>query len=95
MVFNEDVGRHNAIDKTFGECILKNISTVDRIILTSGRVSSEISHKVARKDIPIIISISVPTDLGVTIADNLGITLIGSVKGGKMIVYTHDWRLSS
>ncbi|MCK5434982.1 MAG: formate dehydrogenase accessory sulfurtransferase FdhD, partial [Dehalococcoidales bacterium] len=62
LVFSEDIGRHNAIDKIFGECILKDISMDDRVIITSGRISSEILHKVAKRSIPIIISISVPTN---------------------------------
>ena len=94
LVFNEDIGRHNAIDKIFGECILRDLPTDNHIILTSGRISSEILHKVAKRGIPIIISISVPTNLGVRIADSLGITLIGSVRGKKMNVYTNDWRVT-
>ena len=95
LVFNEDIGRHNAIDKIFGKCLLEDIPTKDRVVITSGRITSEILHKVAKKGIPIIISISVPTNLGMRIADNLGITLIGSVKGKKrMNIYTNDWRVS-
>jgi len=94
LIFSEDIGRHNAIDKIFGKCFLEDIPTDNRIIITTGRTSSEILHKVAKKGIPIIISISVPTNLGVRIADNLGITLIGSVRGKKINVYTNDWRVS-
>ena len=94
LVFSEDIGRHNAIDKIFGKCLLEGIPTSDRIIITSGRISSEILHKVAKKGIPIIISVSVPTNLGVRIADDLGITLIGSVRGNKINVYTNDWRVT-
>jgi FdhD protein len=90
----EDIGRHNAIDKIFGHCILKGIPIDDRIIITSGRVSSEILLKVARGRIPIIISISAPTDLGVKLASDLGITLIGFVRGKRMNVYTNAWRVS-
>ena len=93
LVFSEDIGRHNAIDKIFGKCLLEDIPTDDRVIITSGRISSEILHKVAKRGIPIIISIAAPTNLGVKIADNLGITLIGSVRGKKMNVYTNDWRI--
>jgi len=64
------------------------------MIITSGRISSEILYKVAKRSIPIIISISAPTNLGVRIADNLGITLISSVRGKRMNVYTHDWRIA-
>ena len=93
LVFSEDIGRHNAIDKIFGECILKDIPTKDRLIITSGRVSSEILHKVAKRDIPILISKSVPTNLGVRLADELGITLVGFVRGKRMNVYTNGWRV--
>ena len=94
QIFSEDIGRHNAIDKIFGKCLLENIHTDDRVIISSGRVSSEILHKVAKRGIPIIISISAPTSLGVKIADNYGITLIASVSGKKFDVYTNDWRVS-
>ncbi len=93
LVFNEDIGRHNAIDKIFGKCLLEDIYTDDRAIITTGRITSEILHKVAKRGIPIIISISAPTDLGVRIADNLGITLIASARGKKMNVYTGAWRI--
>jgi FdhD protein len=93
LVFSEDIGRHNAIDKIFGKCLLEDIPTDDRVIITSGRISSEILYKVFKRGIPIIISMSVPTNLGVRIADNLGITVIGSVRGKKMNVYTNSWRV--
>lgn len=93
LIFSEDIGRHNAIDKIFGQCFLEDIPTDDRIIITSGRISSEILNKVAKRGIPIIISISAPTSLGVKISDSLGITLVCSVRGRKMNVYTNDWRV--
>ncbi len=95
LVFNEDIGRHNAIDKIFGECLLRDIPTDNRIIITSGRISSEILLKVAKRNIPVIISKSAPTDMGVKLADDLGITLIGFVRGKRMNVYTNDWRVVS
>jgi len=94
LVFSDDIGRHNAIDKIFGKCLWEDIPTIDRLVITSGRISSEILHKVAKRNIPIIVSISVPTNLGVRIADDLGITLIGSVRGRrKMNVYSSGWRI--
>jgi FdhD protein len=94
LIFSEDIGRHNAIDKLFGKCLLEDESTYNKIMVSSGRISSEILYKVAKRGIPILISISVPTSLGLKAADELGITLIGDVKGKKMHVYTHDWRVS-
>ncbi len=93
LVFNEDIGRHNAIDKIFGECILKDIPTDERVVITSGRISSEILLKVAKRNIPIIISKSAPTDLGVKLANDLGITLLGFVRGKRINAYTNDWRI--
>jgi FdhD protein len=93
LVFADDLGRHNAIDKIFGECVLKDIPTDNRIVITTGRVPSEQLLKVAKRKIPIIISLTVPTGLGVKLAADFGITLIGSVKGKSMNVYTCDWRV--
>jgi len=94
LIFSEDIGRHNAIDKIFGQCLDRNISTNDRIILTSGRVSSEIIVKVARRQVPLLVSKSAPTSSGVKLAQELGITLIGFVRGTRMNVYTHDQRVT-
>ena len=95
LVFAEDIGRHNAIDKIFGRCLLEEIPTDDRIIITSGRITSEILLKVAKRNIPIIISRSAPTDLAVGLAADLGITLIGFVRGKRMNIYSDGWRVSS
>ncbi len=94
LVFSEDIGRHNAMDKIFGECIMNDITTDDRIVVTSGRVTSEIVHKVARRNVPIIISRAAPTDLGLKLAADLGLTLLGFVRGQRMNVYTNDWRIT-
>jgi len=93
LVFADDIGRHNAIDKIFGQCLLENIPIGENIILTSGRISSEILLKVAKRKIPMIISKSAPTDLGVRLAEDLGITLTGFARGRRMNVYAHDRRM--
>src|SRR4030043_119270 len=95
LIFSEDIGRHNAIDKIFGECILKDVPTGDRIRVRSGCVSSEILLKAAKRNIPLLISKSAPTDLGVKLANDLGVTLIGFVRGKRMNVYANDWRVVS
>jgi len=94
LAFSEDIGRHNAVDKIFGECILNDISTDDSIIITSGRISSEILLKVAKRNVPIIVSKSAPTNLGLRLAAEFGVTLVGFVRGKRMNVYTHDWRIA-
>ena len=93
LVFSEDMGRHNAIDKVFGRCLLEDVTTENRLMVTSGRVSSEILLKVAPRNVPILVSKAAPTDLGVKLADDLGVTLVGFARGGTMNVYTHPWRI--
>ena len=89
ILLAEDIGRHNTVDKVLGECLIKNISTTETALLTTGRISSEIVIKAARAKIPIIISMKSPTSLGIEVADKLGITLIARVRGKKISVYTH------
>jgi FdhD protein len=93
-IFAEDIGRHNAIDKIIGECFLKGIFPEDRIILTTGRVSSEILIKVAKQRIPVIVARSVPTDMAVCLAERLNVTLVGSVRDSRMSIYTHGCRVN-
>lgn len=93
LLFAEDIGRHNAIDKIFGGCLLEDIDTKERLVMTSGRVSSEILLKVARRNVPILISKSAPTDVAVSLAEELGMTLIGFVRGKKMNVYASRHRI--
>jgi FdhD protein len=94
LVFSEDIGRHNAIDKVFGECLLNDIPTAGRLIITSGRVSSEILLKVAKRNVPLLISKAAPTNLGVRLAQDLGVTLIGFAREKRMNLYTNEWRLT-
>jgi FdhD protein len=93
LVFAEDIGRHNAVDKVLGRCLLEGIAVSDRILVTSGRISSEILFKAAGSGIPVLVSKSAPTDMGVDLARELGITLIGFVRGGGMNVYAGQERI--
>jgi FdhD protein len=93
LVFKEDISRNNALDKLFGECILKDIPTEERMVVTSCRISSEILRKVAKRNVPILISKSAPTNLAVRLAAEVGITLIGFVRAKRMNVYANDWRV--
>ncbi len=93
LVFSDDIGRYNAIDKVFGECLLKDIATTGRLLITSGRVSSEILLKVAKRNVPLLISRAAPTNLGVRLAQNLGVTLVGFARDKKMNLYASEWRV--
>jgi FdhD protein len=93
LVFTEDIGRHNAVDKVIGHAVLNNISLKGMIMLVSCRVSSDIVSRCLQWDIPIIASKAAPTDLSVQIAEEAGITLIGFVRGENMNIYTHPQRI--
>ena len=93
LVIAEDIGRHNTLDKITGECLLRHISTRDKLLLTTGRISSEMLGKASRMMTPVVISRSSPTDRSISIARELGITLIGYVRGNRLSVYTHSERL--
>lgn len=93
VAFKEDISRNNALDKLFGECILKDIPMKERMVVTSCRISSEILRKVAKRNIPILISKSAPTNLAVRLAAEMGITLIGFVRAKRMNVYANEWRV--
>jgi FdhD protein len=89
----EDIGRHNTIDMLGGYALLNGIDLADKTIIRTGRVSSEIVHKVWRLGVPVVISISVPTAMAIQLAGEAGITLVGSARGKKFIIYTHPERI--
>ena len=93
LVCAEDVGRHNAVDKVAGKALLDGITTRDRILLTSGRISSEMLGKARRMGIPVVASRTAPTSVTVEMADAWGICVVGYARRGGMRVYTHGWRL--
>jgi FdhD protein len=93
--FSEDIGRHNAVDKVLGRCVLEGIDTSCLILLTSGRASSDILVKAARAGIRIIVSRAAPTDLSIRLARDHGMTLIGFARGLRMNVYSNEWRVGT
>ncbi|MEW6107923.1 MAG: formate dehydrogenase accessory sulfurtransferase FdhD [Nitrospirota bacterium] len=93
LAFAEDIGRHNAVDKVTGYCILENISFEGKMMMVSGRLSSEIVLKCSRCGIPLIVSRAAPTSLAVEIAESGGITLVGFMRGDRMNVYTGEQRI--
>lgn len=88
-----DIGRHNALDKIYGYCLKNNISVHDKTIVFSGRISSEILLKVAKIGCEIILSKSAPTELALTLAEELGITTVGFIRGNDFNLYTHPERI--
>lgn len=90
-----DIGRHNALDKIYGYCLKHNISLEDKIIAFSGRISSEVLLKVAKIGCEVILSKSAPTGLALELAEELGITAVGFIRGHSLNVYTHPERINS
>jgi FdhD protein len=88
LIFRADIGRHNAVDMILGECFLREVSTNDKILLTTGRITSEILIKAAKMQIPMLISRSAATSLSLDLAHNLNMTVIGYVRGGSIVAYT-------
>jgi FdhD protein len=94
LFFAEDIGRHNALDKIIGRCLLKNIEMNDKLIFTSGRVSSVVLLKIVKASIPILISRSAPTTKAVELSKEFGITLIGFARGARFNLYSNEWRIT-
>jgi FdhD protein len=91
----EDIGRHNAVDKILGQCFLKEIPTSDKILLLSGRMAVEIVQKAGRAGVQILLSKSAPTTMAIDMANKIGMTLVGFIRGERMNVYTHSKRIIS
>ncbi|SCG84551.1 Protein fdhD homolog [Proteiniborus sp. DW1] len=89
LIFEEDIGRHNALDKVLGRALVEDIPLTDKILLVSGRISSEMLIKTAKREIPILVSRAAPTSLAVELARELNITLIGFARGEKMNIYSN------
>lgn len=93
LVGATDIGRHNTLDKVAGECLVRNISMQDAILLTTGRVSVEMLGKVARMQVPMVVTLNSPTHLAVELAQAWNITLIGYARGTRMHVYSRQERI--
>jgi len=93
LVVAEDIGRHNTLDKIQGECLLRGLSTRDGLLLSTGRISSEMLLKAAKMQAPIVVSRSSPTGRAISLARDLGIALVGYARGRRLSVYSHPERL--
>ncbi len=94
LIFREDIGRHNAIDMICGECFLDNIPTEDKLIVSTGRIASEILLKAIRLGVPILVSGSAATRFSIDLARRTNMTVIGQVRHGRMVVYNHGGRIA-
>lgn len=93
VLFAEDIGRHNTVDRIAGEALLGGMDLSGMILVTTGRVSSEMAAKAGSLGISVIASRTSPTDLAVRICGELGITLVGYVRGRRFNVYAHPARI--
>jgi FdhD protein len=93
LFFSEDIGRHNAVDKLIGKAFLNSVSVENKILLTSGRVTSEIMTKAGRNRFPILISRAAPSCMAISYAEDMGITLVGFARGDRMNIYTWPNRI--
>ena len=93
IAVGEDIGRHNAIDKAVGYCLMRRIPLDDKILYSTGRASYEMVAKTVRAGIPTMASRSSATTLAIDLAEQLNCTLIGYVRGDRMNIYTHPERI--
>jgi len=93
LLFREDIGRHNAIDMIVGECFLEGVPTQDKMIVSTGRVASEILLKTVRIGVSLLASTAVATSFSVELARKIGLTLIGNIKQDSFWVYNDPGRI--
>jgi len=91
----EDIGRHNTLDKISGLCLMNGIAPKTRILITTGRISSEMLQKAARISSPILISRTSPSSLSIEMAERYGITLIGYARTHRFSVYSNPQRVKN
>ena len=91
--FAEDIGRHNAVDKAIGLCLMHGVSLAERAILTTGRASADILAKAARAGLPVVVSRGAVTSRAIELALAANVTVVGFARRGRMNVYTAPWRL--
>ncbi len=93
ILFRDDIGRHNAVDMIVGHVFMHGIPLWDKMLITTGRLTSELLIKAAKVNIPVLVSRNTATSLAVELAVSLGITLIGYARAGKFTVYSGEERL--
>jgi FdhD protein len=89
----EDIGRHNTLDKIAGLCLMRNVWPETRILITTGRISSEMLQKAARLQASILVSRTSPSSLSIDMAERYGITLVGYARRQQFNVYSNAQRV--
>lgn len=93
VAFNEDIGRHNAVDKVLGESFIRGVGLEDKFLVTSGRISSDIVSKLLNSGLSLLVSRTAPTSLAVDMAQRLGKTLVGFARGRRLTIYSFPARI--
>lgn len=93
VLFRDDIGRHNAVDMMVGYAFLHDVGVQDKLLITTGRLTSEILIKAAKIGIPVLVSRNTATSLAIRLAKELNITLIGYARAGKFTVYAGQQRI--
>jgi FdhD protein len=93
LSLSNDIGRHNTLDKIAGECLMRQISLSEPVLITTGRISSEMVNKTARMQVPLAISLHSVSQMAIDVADSLGITLVGHARRSQVDIYSHPERI--
>ncbi len=93
IMVSNDIGRHNTLDKIAGACLLQQIHLSEPVLITTGRISSEMVYKTARMKIPLAISLHSISNMAIKTADTLSLTLVGHARRNQIDIFSHPERI--